>query len=328
MSHTLNDIIKYDSESVSLDYKMEQYPIGKHAKKFEILKDISAFANHPKDNDKYIIIGVIEKDGVAHDFSNIDELVDESKYQQLVESNIEPKINFEYKLFEYNGYKLAYFRIYDNRDRPYLIRKDVQNPVLNKNEYKEGDGFIRFGTSTKKMNRADFDRLYELKFKSKDRKPDLEIIPYWGAPNDEKLSRYNLKYLDLEIRNLSNKSIDFDIEMKVIKSESYDLLSERGLKKELRKISRIPFEFDADLIQPPNLHVDYENEKDWVIISRNCLGNRKTAMRLPQDSSEKDIFTQYLFVLEETSNIIRAEVTIRCDDFTDGVLNKQLEFHT
>ena len=100
-------ILENDSESKNLDFKKEQYPIGKDYKRNEILKDISAFANHYSSKDKFIIIGVIEKNGKANGFKNIDDLIDESKYQQLINTNIEPKISFEYKAFIYKEYSLA-----------------------------------------------------------------------------------------------------------------------------------------------------------------------------------------------------------------------------
>src|SRR4030042_2782121 len=114
MSETVKTILQYYSESHSIDFKMEQYPIEKHEKKHELLKDISAIANHPSEEDKYIIIGVIEKDGKASGFQDIKKLIDQAKYQQYIDSNIEPNINFEYKAFEFNGHILAFFRIYKN----------------------------------------------------------------------------------------------------------------------------------------------------------------------------------------------------------------------
>ncbi len=76
------DIIKYDSEGHALDFKKEQYPIGKHQKKHEILKDFIALLNHPSDEEKYIVCGIKEKNGVADEFFDIGDLIDEAKYQQ------------------------------------------------------------------------------------------------------------------------------------------------------------------------------------------------------------------------------------------------------
>ena len=125
MEDLLGKILMYDSESPSLDFKEIQYSLENNPKKNELLKDISAMANYPGDQDKFIIIGVIESNGVAEKFRDVGQLIDEAKYQQFVLSNIEPKINFEYKKFLYQNHQLAYFRIFNNVDRPYLFKKDV-----------------------------------------------------------------------------------------------------------------------------------------------------------------------------------------------------------
>ena len=73
------------------------------------------------------------------------------------------------------------------------------------------------------------------------------------------------------------------------------------------------------------MHIDFKEEYDYVLITRNSL-TRKTAISLPQNSSEKDIFCQYLFVFDKKEHQIRAELTIRSDDFTEGLLIKELIF--
>ena len=110
MQSVLEKIIQYDSESPTLDFKEIQYSLENNPKKNELLKDISAMANYPGDENRFIIIGVIESNGVAGKFRDIDQLIDDAKYQQFLMSNIEPKINFEYKPFSYKGHQLAYFR--------------------------------------------------------------------------------------------------------------------------------------------------------------------------------------------------------------------------
>ena len=56
MTEKITDILDYSSECNTIDFKQEQYPIGKHPQKHEILKDISSMANLPTNEDKYIII--------------------------------------------------------------------------------------------------------------------------------------------------------------------------------------------------------------------------------------------------------------------------------
>jgi len=330
MNQDLEQIIKYDCEGPNLDYKKEEYPLGKHVKRYEILKDISALANHHSESDKYIIIGIKEENGIANEFFEIESLTDESTYQQFLNENIEPKINFEYKSFIYNGIQLAYFRIFNNKSRPYLFKKNLQNPVTKKFDFKIGDGFTKVGSSSKKLERSDFENIYKTRFTEKDRKEDLLIETYFGTSDDEELSKLDIRYLDIKITNQSNKSIDFDVEMKVYKNVGYEIIAEDILKKELKKTRKKKssgFGIDFDIIQPPaiNMHIDFKEDGDCVLISRNSLA-RKTAISLPQNSSEKDIFCQHLFVLEKEVEEIKAELTIRSDDFTEGLLVKELIF--
>ena len=329
MNRDIEQKIKYDSEGSTLDYKKEEYPLGKHVKRNEILKDISTLANHHSDEDKYIIIGVKEENGIAKDFYEIENLTDEASYQKFVIENIEPKINFEYKSFVYDGKKLACFKIFNNKLRPYLFKKNVQNPVTNKTDFKIGDGFIKVGSSSKKMDRTDFENIYRTRFTEEDRKGDLEIETYFASSSDDELSKLDIEYLDIKITNQSNKSIDFDIEMRVFKGDGYALVSEDEIKKELKKSRKKSsvFGFDIEMTQPQinNMHIDFKEEEEFVFIARNSLA-RTTAISLPQNSSEEDIFCQHLFVVENEAHEIMAELIIRSDDFTEGLFKKKLIF--
>lgn len=86
----LNTLI-YDSyECAFVDYKLE-YGLSKQ-KNSEVLLDIISFANsinHLNDR-KFIIIGV--KEGLTNEIIGVDQLIDSSSLQQLVNNNIKPKI--------------------------------------------------------------------------------------------------------------------------------------------------------------------------------------------------------------------------------------------
>jgi len=333
MNQKVLDIIKYDSESPCIDFKMEQYPIHKHAKKHEMLKDISAMANHPSNEDKFIIIGVKEKNGIASEFFKITKLIDQSKYQQYLDSNIEPKINFEYRSFNFEQYQLSYFRIYNNTDRPYLFKKPVQNSLENnKIEFREGDGFIRTGTSTKKLMRTDFDNIYTTKHKEADRKSDIEIRPHLGLSETKEFEELQLKYFDIDIVNHSNHSIDLDVEMIIYFDDTRTLISETTLLKEFDKNKpKKNNEFgvvipDLSGIRGPNFHIDTIEKEESVFIERLKLRNEKFAINIPQMATEKNIFLQELLLIEDDSFIIQGELIIRSDDFTEGILKKKIEF--
>lgn len=327
MTTDIHRIIKYNCESNVLDFKKEHYQLGKHIKRNEILKDISSFANHPSSSPKYIIIEVKEKNGLANEIFDIDNSIDEAAFQKFVYENIEPQINFEFKYINYEGRKIGYFKIFESDDRPYLFKNDVINPTNNKTDFRKGDGYIRIGTSTKKMDRNDFNEIYKLKISSYDRKDDLIINSYFNYPNDIDLSGLEIKYIDLEILNNSNRSIDFEVEMKVYKGDGFVLISETDLKSVLikQKKSSHPFSIDIEMIQTPNLLVSFKDEKDHILITRNKFA-RKTAISLPQHSNETDIFCQHILVLEEEPHEIKAELIVRSDDFVNGPLKRELIF--
>lgn len=330
MNQDLEQIIKYDSEGSNLDYKKEEYSLGKNVKKNEILKDFSAFSNHHSDTDKYIIIGVKEENGMASEFFEIDNLTDEATYQQFLTDNIEPKINFEYKSATFEHKQISYFRIFGNKNRPYLFKKNLQNPITKKPEYKIGDGFIKVGSSSRKLERIDFENIYKKRFSEKDRKSDLEIETYFGTTDNDEIVGLEINYIDIKISNKSNKSIAFDVEMKVFKNENYGLIPEDQLLKKVKnqqKKKSNGFGISFEMIQPQmiNLNVDYKENDSFVIIERKSLA-KKTAINLAQNSYEIDIFCQHLFVLGDKFDEIRAELTIRSDDFTEGSLIKELTF--
>jgi hypothetical protein len=327
MSEKVTGLIMYGSENHSLDFKELQYPITKHAKKNELLKDISAMANLPNNEDKYIIVGVKEENGVATGFCDILELVDEAKYQQFINSNIEPPINFEYKKVCYEGFQLAFFRIYNNVNRPYLFKKDLNNPANHeRNEFRKGDGYIRQGTSTKKITREDLELIYTTRFKARDRKGDLKIIPHICDSEDEEINSFGLLCFDLTIENTSSKSIELDLEVNIQKTGTVAIIAESELKKEIdRKRNEERKRKDPhSFFVTPNVHFSFdvtvEETESHVVASRNIRRGEKTAITIPQHAKENNALCQTLVILGENSGTIKGEIVVRSDDFSEGAL--------
>lgn len=74
-------------------------------------------------------------------------------YYQLVHSNIEPDIHFEYFYVEVEDKKVGVFRIFNCDNQPYLMRKETKT-------LRRGDGFIRKGTSQMRLMRGDLDKMF------------------------------------------------------------------------------------------------------------------------------------------------------------------------
>lgn len=323
----IEEILQYESESHLVDFKRMEYNLRDKNKKHEFLKDISSMANNPVDEDKYIIIGVVEKNGIATDFYNLQEITDQAQYQQYLDSNIEPSIRFEYKQFSYNGFALSFFRIYDNTDRPYLFRKDL---IVTENDqqikYNKGDGFIRVGTSTRRLQRSDFDNIYEGKSKKIDRRSDLEISVCIERAENE----FNIrdeKYLDLRVENKSFKSIGFDIEMKILFDQQITVVSRNSLKSTMI-IPKRGSSFGIETIYNPtlpNLDVFIEENENYLYIERCKRKFEEYAVKLPQNSFINEIFFKELILRTRKTFTLRAEVTIRSDEFINGPLVINLE---
>lgn len=322
MTDRILEILKLHSEGFALDFKREQYPIGKHPKKYEILKDFMAMLNHPSDEDKFIICGVKEKNGLVDQIFDIGDLVDDANYQQLIDSNIEPSVNFEYKQFYYENKKLSYFRLFNNKERPYLIKKEVINSANPKSiQYNHGDGFIRAGTSTKRLTRDDFENIYRKKYVNLDRKEDLEIRAYLRKSEKKEFSNLPLNCLEVSIENTSNKSIELEVEMKIFKMNGLKIFSEFDLltfaqEQKHREANINSLLHINPIINNFRINID-ELEEYYHVISDK--------IKLAQNDTENDIFDQYVFIKQKERKEIEMELIVRSDDFTEGVLIKRFE---
>lgn len=325
MSKEILNILKYNSEGPNIDFKQKAYQLGKYEKKNDLLKDLMSFANHPSEEDKYIVLGVKAKNGMASRFFEIEESLDDSNYQEFVNMNVEPEIQFEYSNFKHDGKLLGLIRIYGNKQRPYLFKNDVKVPQSNQIEYRVGDGYIRVGSSTRKMTRKDFEAIYKIRYKSADRKSDLVIQPIVGIPNDDEFQQLGLRYLDIEILNNSNKSIELEVELEVYKSDHHDLLTEKEAREVLRQIHEDSHSFlgvtgsQTDFSNP---FISSKKKENSILLSDISIN----PYRLAQNDSIKDIFGQAMLFRVKRMEPIRAKVTVRSDDFSEGPLKKDLIF--
>jgi hypothetical protein len=338
---TIEDLIRYGSESPQLDFKRDQYPLGSDAFKYEILKDISAFANYPGDEDKYIIIGVVEEGGVASSFCDILTLTDEAKYQEFVRANLEPEINFEYKRHVYESHQLAYFRIFNNTKRPYLFKKEINN--RGKVEFRVGDGYIKHGTSTRKMNREDLERIYANRYAQQDRKSDVLITPMISRTIGPQLAEYEMACIEVMIENRSTRSINLDVEMKIVTTDGMGVTTSHAIRQALYKAGEKTRQREdkvsifnyinspiIDLqrfreppipyFNPPSLNVSFLEEVGCVRASRIRRIGETAALSVRQMDKIEFIFERGIIVIADKACMVRGEITIRSDDFSDGAL--------
>jgi hypothetical protein len=146
----LIDLIHYENEKTGLDFKAVIYKADKFV---DLLKDIMAMANAALEEDRYIVVGIKHHPSSERVILGVEEFMDDATYFQLVHSNIEPDIHFEYFHVEVADKKVGVFRIFNCDNQPYLMKKDTKN-------LRRGDGFIRKGTSQMRLMRSDLDKIF------------------------------------------------------------------------------------------------------------------------------------------------------------------------
>lgn len=321
MLEHLLDIIKYESESAHVDFKQQEYPLGKHAKKNELLKDISAMANHPSNNPKYILIGIKEENGMAADFFEIEKVTDQAKYQQFIDENIEPKINFKYIQFKHEGKRLAVFEIASNDQRPYLFKKNVKRPTDQSLEFRIGDGFIRTGTSSRKLKRSDLEEIYTKRVEAKDRKSDLRINPIFLP-----VPRLQAYIIDFSIENISSRSIGFDAEMKISHEGGTRVKKKHDMEhgNTASELSSIYPQYFKPELDPTALDLEISKQDNHTTVVLNRRLHEEYSVRIPQKDKIKNIFLQEIlvdfFTTGKSSHQLFIEVILRSDDFKSGPL--------
>jgi len=145
------ELIQYGYECEYLDFKEKQYTKEKNV---DLIADIMAMANSRHDGDKFIIVGVKDRpEGKEIKGIGPEDFIDSSNYNQVILSNIEPDIQFDYFKYEYKGSVLGVFRIYNTDNKPYMLKKKYER--LN-----EGHCLIRKGSINAIAKRNDFDYMY------------------------------------------------------------------------------------------------------------------------------------------------------------------------
>ncbi|WP_256761618.1 helix-turn-helix domain-containing protein [Cohnella sp. WQ 127256] len=151
---TISDLLQIGYECEYLDFKEKQYSKDKH---MDLVADIMAMANSRHEGDKYIIIGIKDRpEGRTIKGINPEDFVDSSNYTQVILSNIEPDIQFDYFKYEYNEALLGVFKIYGTDNKPYMLKRKY-------NGLSEGLCLIRKGSTNSAAKRSDFDYMYRNK---------------------------------------------------------------------------------------------------------------------------------------------------------------------
>lgn len=239
----LKALIKNHKESELVDFKQEFY----HKEKTQdLIKDIVSFANASDNEEKYIIFGVDDDSNILE--VDYDSIRDISEINQILKEYCEPYIKVELHRFTYNEKKLLALVIFDNADRPYLIKKDYKKK--GDTLLRAGDIYIRHGATNFKANRDDLDSIYENREKIQLVVKD-NLIQFINLRHGHKKEKVG--YLQILIDNNSNKSIvvhngsihwqyhNTDTESPIVYIEQM----QDGFSKELTNINVKPFQLQA-----------------------------------------------------------------------------------
>ncbi len=145
----INDIIDFENENTNLDFKAVEYNKDNYV---SLLKDVMSMANSISTDTKYIIGGVKNRPGEDNEILGLDDVSDQAIFENVIQENIEPTINFKYYAYFYNNAKLGIFEITANNDRPYMMKKDY-------NSLKKGEMWIRKGSRNSRVTRSDLDKM-------------------------------------------------------------------------------------------------------------------------------------------------------------------------
>jgi hypothetical protein len=160
MNNQLLEMLLFEEEGASLDFKREQYSFvdTSDETKSELLKDILGFANAWRREEAYILIGVEDIRGGRANVLGIDQdkHLDDHSLQQFVNGKTNRPIQFSYKAFGFEGKQLGIIRIDANHPRPVFLKKDY-------GKLRQQAVYVRRGSSTDITKPADPDEIVTMR---------------------------------------------------------------------------------------------------------------------------------------------------------------------
>lgn len=148
----LDNLIEYEVENTCLDFKASEYGKDNEA----LIKDIMSMANANSNATKYIILGVKDDINGEREIIGLDEVSDQAILENIIQENVESIIEFKYYKYLYKSKKLGIIEIYDNNDKPYMMKKDYKN-------LKKGDSWIRKGSRQSRVVKEDINEMLKNK---------------------------------------------------------------------------------------------------------------------------------------------------------------------
>ena len=184
----IKELLDKKQESDLFDIKLKYY---EDDKKFALIKDVVSFANCSEPGDKYIIFGVENKTFAIKGIS--DELPDISDIQSLLNTYIEPNIEFNIDEQIIDGKIIKYIKIKNCLNKPYMIKKAYSKN--GKTELREGEIYIRKNATNSIATRNDLMKIFITK-------------ENFSVTTNENIVSLNSILLLLELKNETSNTID------------------------------------------------------------------------------------------------------------------------
>jgi len=143
-------------ETVAIDFKRDAYSTET---RYDLMKDLMSMANALEASTRLIIVGVYAPVNAPREWHPIDpaRFEDDANLQQVVHGYIEPVIPFSYRRQYVDGKLYGVLEIEGDLDPPYVVKKEYNG---GKRTLKEGECWIRRGTTQSLISRRELDRLY------------------------------------------------------------------------------------------------------------------------------------------------------------------------
>lgn len=153
MTNEQLELLLYEEESATLDFKRDQYAFAKASEvdKSELLKDLVGFANAWRRTEAIILIGVQEVRAGRSIVHGVSEHLDDHSLQQFVNNLLNRPLQFGYEARELDGKAVGVLRIPCQR-RPFFLRRDYGKLLKEK-------VYIRRGSSISLDKPADLDEV-------------------------------------------------------------------------------------------------------------------------------------------------------------------------
>lgn len=316
-TEVIKRFIDNKQENEYVDFKLKTY--GKDLANSELVKDVVAFANGEAKGDKYIIFGV------ADETKEIVGIPDTEKFEPSVLENsldgrVEPRVKIECGEIQIDGKRVAYIKIPEKNDNPpYIIKK-----AGGKNQsIREGDILVRIGTSNRKANREDLDRMYrgskKMSIKMYDRMFHVGPIPFGKRDKD----RIEEGVFEIELINPTSEARILCGGMITI-SNSYGTIERNiwGVDK-LKRFEDSPYTLEHNSRKVEKMYFDFRRE-DCVCLrfaDTGVLGHSPRIMIELFDTDENVYYTE----IEQPIFLVHRDMLDLLEKVYEGFRKKLME---